>query len=63
MLIAITIAEKIQGLQKIAVLQVLSFWVFIDFGKKFLRELRNFSIKSKKTQKLKTCRASQYFVI
>ena len=47
----------------IEVLQVLSFWVFIDFGKKFLRELRNFLIKSKKTQKLKTCRTSQSFVI
>ena len=47
----------------IEVLQVLSFSVFINFGKKFLRELRNFLIKLKKTQKLKTCRNSQSFVI
>ena len=47
----------------IEVLQVLSFWVFIDFGKKFRRELRNVLIKTKKTQKLKTCRTSQSFVI
>ena len=38
----------------IGVLQVLGFRVFYDFGKKFLRKLRNFLPKLKKTQKLKT---------
>ena len=37
----------------IEVLQVLSFYVFFDFGKKFLRKLKT-SCQSQKTQKLKT---------
>ena len=37
----------------IEVLQILSFWVFFDFGK-----LRKFLPKSRKTQKLKTCKTA-----
>ena len=38
MLIAIAIAEEIQGLQRIALI----FWVFFDFGKKFFKKAEKY---------------------
>ena len=60
MLIAIAIAEEIQGLQRIAKSSAsFDLLCFLWFWQEIFRKLGNSLPKSRKTQKLKTCRTSQ----